>query len=246
MSTRAVSSLVLAVGLPLSGCPTPPEVDACCACLTGKAPDGTDTEDPELNCLADEDAVGSYDDEVEKCPDLMSFAVQMGGDNAQSVLMKADGCRESCLDACTEVDPNIAFETPVISAGTMTATVGGTPEEATNVTVNQGPYESNLIVNMNTTTPVGAWTFLMSNIPSGAGSYNFAPWTDFGLVTSLAGDASGTYNVTTLDDRTVEATFTGTIQGGTGGPVDPVTFDGTVTADFTVNDGEVSGLLGLD
>jgi hypothetical protein len=237
--------VVVVVIAALGGGCSSPDVDACCACLVGTAADGTATTDADANCLADDNASGSFDDESEKCPSSMGLGVALGGDNATSVGLKADGCREACFEACTVVDPQIAFDTPVISAGTLTATVGGVAEEATMVTTNKGPNQDAFIVNISATTAIGQWNLLLGRMPPGAGRYPFAPFTDFGMTASSAGTVTGTFDVTTFDERHIEGTFSGVIEGGPGGPAVAVAVEGTYTADFTVNDGEVSGLLGL-
>jgi len=237
------SALVALTVVTAAGCGTDPEFDTCCECMLNTAPDGSATEDQAANCWA-EVGDGSSTDEVEIC-ETQSQAYSLTKslfDDGITISLAADGCRQVCYDACAPVDDVVKFETPVVSAGECTLNHNG-DVEVTNVVAGISPEsQTPTIVEVRATTADGDWIFTLNGI-DGPGTYTMEPRGNFGVSSPLTetGDTvvTGSYDVTAFDRMTM--TFTFTVE------LDPIgAASGGCSVDFTLNDGEVSGWVGLD
>jgi hypothetical protein len=220
-----------------------PDFDSCCECLIGTAPDGSATDDAAVNCWADE-GDGNIDDETEMCMN-QSQAIGLVGaafDDGLTVSILSDGCRTACLDACTAVDDTVKFESPVVSAGECTVDLDGVDQPVSNVMASVAP--SGDLVEIRATTAEGDWILTLNGVEEGAGSYTMLPRSDFGIsaphIETGSTVVSGTFEVSSFDGQTMALTYTSVLDPG------PMNVSGACDVDFTVNDGEVSGWVGLD
>ena len=219
-----------------------PAVDACCACLTATTADGAATDDPAASCLAD-DRAGAQE---RRCPD--AFGGLYAGDD-ETVALAADGCRAACADACAAVDDDVAFTTPVVTAGTFSSTIAEATAQAAFVVASiaaGGADVPGSVVHVTATIDDGAWTLSLVGV-DGPGAYDAAPGAPFAVQSPLHGAGAGAYDVGAFDQRTMTAAFAGTLTGADLADADddvPVALE--LAVDFTVNDGESSGWVGLD
>ncbi len=242
---RLVAPMGAALVLAGTGCADTRPVADCCDCLVASRPDGKDATSADDNCLDDDDAPGDLAAEEELCPQTMALVPYVEGKNFQKVRLASDGCRVACEDACADVDAKVAFLTPVRSAGTFTVTLDGEVVEASRVTARFDDGDDAWRIDVVATTAGGAWTAHLSAVPEGPGTYDAAPDTDVTL-TSPVGDVTGSIEVTALDEAALTATFAGTADGATpDDETDDVALSGALDVDFTVYDGETSGLNGL-
>jgi hypothetical protein len=245
LTQRIAAPLALA-SLLFVGCGSDPDFDSCCECMLNTAPDGSATEDQSANCWADE-GDGSSSDEVEICAqqsEVFAFTKDLFDDGV-NISLEADGCRQVCYDACAAVDETVKWDTPVVSAGECTVVLDGADQEVTNVMASISPATQDpTIVEVRATTAAGDWIFTLNGIEEGAGSYTMEPRSDFGVsaphIETGSTVVSGTYDVTAFDRINFDFTFTSVLDPG------PMDVSGGCSVNFTVNDGEVSGWVGLD
>jgi len=220
------------------------DMDTCCECLINTAADGSASTDGAANCYAD-DGDGDLEAEAESCASTSTAIVVAGAafDDGFDVAISADGCRTACLDACTAVDDTVKFESPVVSAGECTLAVDGAAEEVTNVmaSIGAGGTADTFIAEVRMTTNAGDWILNLIALSEGAGTYTMAPFSDFGMSrpTGSVPLTSGNFAVSQFDQVVLDVAFDALWE-------DAGTAAGACTVDFTVNDGETSGMIGLD
>jgi hypothetical protein len=238
------TAAIAALGLVSTSCElSDPDMDTCCECLLNTAPDGSATTDGAANCYAD-DGDGDVEAETESCANTSTAMAVAGAafDDGVNVAVLNDGCRESCFDACTAVDETVSFETPVISSGTFEVTQDGTTKEATFVLtgIQYGAGEGGTdMLEIRATVDDGDWVLQMSAV-DGAGTYPIAPMSNFGVSTPATTQVvDGSYNVSNYDGRTMDVTFSVNFTTA-------ASATGSASVDFTVNDGDETGWVGLD